>query len=121
MNLPGAPFHKLLISIFWAASFLSNGANTATASDNITPVACTFEHLPLMLLIFRTGMGGSDNTVQIGQHDPVPLSVGSSLMTATFQGQEFVFSLRMPANVSVSGQGSDTLTYHGECISSPPR
>lgn|GEM_PF-2767051 len=74
-----------------------------------------------MLLIFRTGMGGSDNTVQIGQHEPVPLSVGSSLMTATFQGQEFVFSLRMPANVSVTGQGSDTLTYHGDCISSPPR
>ena len=113
--------HGLLMSFVCASPFLAYGASGAVASDNLTPVACKFEHLPLMLLIFRSGMGGSDNTVQIGQHEPVPLSVGSSLMTATFQGQEFVFSLRMPANVSVSGQGSDTMTYHGDCISSPPR
>lgn len=113
--------HRLLVSLVCASSFLAYGATGVVASDNLTPVACKFEHLPLMLLIFRTGMGGNDNTVQIGQHEPVPLSVGSSLMTATFQGQNFIFSLRMPANVSVTGQGSDTVTYHGECISSPPR
>lgn len=112
---------RLLVSLVCSSSFLAYGATGVVASDNLTPVACKFEHLPSMLLIFRTGMGGNDNTVQIGQHEPVPLSVGSSLMTATFQGQNFTFSLRMPANVSVSGQGSDTMTYHGDCISSPPR
>lgn len=91
------------------------------AADNLLPVACKFEHLPLMLLITRGGMGADDNTVQIGDNEPVPLNIGSSLMTAQFEGQEFIFSLRMPASVSVTGQGSDTITYHGECISSPPR
>lgn len=121
MKLSSGTLHQLLILILCGASTVGYGANTASAADNLTPVACKFEHLPLMLLIFRTGMGGNDNTVQFGEHRPVPLSVGSSLMTATFEGQEFVFSLRMPANVSVRGQGSDTLTYHGDCISSPPR
>jgi hypothetical protein len=121
MKSPRWAIHRLFMSLIGASSFLAYGASGVVASDNLTPVACKFEHLPLMLLIFRSGMGGNDNTVQIGQQEPVPLSVGSSLMTATFQGQEFVFSLRMPANVSVSGQGSDTMTYHGDCVSSPPR
>ncbi len=47
---------------------------------------------------------------------PVPLSVGSSLMTAERGAQELVFSLRMPTNVSISAPGNDTITYYGECI-----
>ncbi|CAN7549339.1 hypothetical protein [Pararhizobium sp. LjRoot238] len=93
----------------------------AIAADNLVPVACKFEKLPLMLLISRGGMGAKDNTIQIGNASPVPLSIGSGLMTARFQGQEFVFAVAMPASVSIHGSGSDTLTYDGECISSPPR
>jgi hypothetical protein len=91
------------------------------AADNLVPTACKFEHLPLILIISRGGMGAKDNTVQIGDNKPVPLNIGSSLMIAEFKGQEFVLSLRMPASVSVSSRGADTVTYHGECISSPPR
>jgi hypothetical protein len=91
------------------------------AADNLVPTACKFEHLPLMLIISRGGMGAKDNTLQIGSNRPVPLNIGSSLMIAEFKGQEFVFSLRMPASVSVTSHGADTITYHGECISSPPR
>lgn len=98
---------------------VSGGA--AYATDNVVPVACKFEKLPLMLMITRGGMGADDNTIQIGNASPVPLSIGSGLMTASFQGQEFVFAVAMPASVSIHGSGSDTLTYYGECISSPPR
>ncbi|WP_447929048.1 hypothetical protein [Vreelandella sp. EE27] len=93
----------------------------ALSEDNLTPIACQFEHHPLMLLISRDGMGGQNNTLQIGDNDPVPLSIGSSLMNAEFQGQSYVFSLQIPANVTVSGSNSNSLTYHGTCISSPPR
>ncbi len=91
------------------------------AADNLVPTACKFEHLPLILIISRGGMGAKDNTVQIGDNRPVPLNIGSGLMITEFKGQEFVFSLRMPASVSVSSHETDTITYHGECISSPPR
>jgi hypothetical protein len=47
-------------------------------------------------------MGADDNTLQVGQTKHVPLNVGSSLMTAQYGAQEFVFSLRLPANVSVT-------------------
>lgn len=85
----------------------------------LSVTACKFEHLPLMLLINRGGMGASDNTLQIGDAHPVPLSIGSSLMLATVGAQEFTFSLRMPMNVSVSAPGNDTQTMYGECIGSP--
>ncbi|GAA0694104.1 hypothetical protein [Vreelandella titanicae] len=91
-------------------------AQTANSEDNLTPVACQFEHLPLMLIISRDGMGGQNNTLQIGDNEPVQLFIGSSLMNAEFQGQSYVFSLRIPANVTVG-----SLTYHGTCISSPRR
>lgn len=91
-------------------------AQAASSEDNLTPVACQFEHLPLMLMTIRDGMGGQNNTLQIGDNEPVPLFVGSSLMNAEFQGQGYVFSLRIPANVTV-----DSITYHGTCISSPRR
>jgi len=93
-------------------------AVAANAADEPTVVACKFEHFPLMLLTFRGGMGADDNTLQIGQTDPVELSVGSNLMAATYGAQNFTFSLRMPPNVSVSAPGQDVLTYHGECVSS---
>lgn len=109
-----------LMTLLFSASALAMAFADVRAEDNLIPVACKFEHLPLMLFIFRGGMGADDNTVQIGQNDPVTLNVGSSLMIAKFQNQEFIFSLDMPANVSIHGRGSNTLTYHGECISSPP-
>ncbi|RWB93111.1 MAG: hypothetical protein EOQ56_35485 [Mesorhizobium sp.] len=83
-----------------------------------TIVSCQFEKMPPMILTFRGGMGASDNTLQVGQTKPVPLSVGSSLMSAAYGAQEFTFSLRLPASVSVSAPGQDTQTFHGECISS---
>jgi hypothetical protein len=92
--------------------------SSAFANEQVV-VACKFEKLPLMLLTFNGGMGSEENTLQIGERTPVLLSVGSSLMVATVDAQEFVFSLRMPASVTVSGPGSsDNRTFDGECISS---
>lgn len=81
-----------------------------------TVISCSFEHLPTMILTIRGGMGAKDNTLQVGNDKPVPLSVGSSLMIAEHGAQELVFSLRMPTNVSISAPGNDTITYYGECI-----
>lgn len=89
----------------------------AGASEPVV-VSCNFERMPPMLLTFRGGMGADDNTLQIGQTPPVPLSVGSSMMLASYGAQEFSFSLRLPASVSVSAPGQDTKTFYGECISS---
>jgi hypothetical protein len=83
-----------------------------------TVISCQFEHLPPMLMIVRGGMGANDNSLQIGQRPPIPLSIGSSLMLAEVGIQEFTFSLRLPASVSISAPRNDTLTYYGECISS---
>ena len=80
-----------------------------------TVVTCKFEHMPTMVMTFRGGMGASDNTVKIGKKRPVPLSVGSSMMLATVGAQELSFSLRLPASVTVSAPGNDSLTYYGEC------
>jgi hypothetical protein len=98
-----------LISLLWVG---------IAAAEEPTFVSCTFDHLPLMQLIFRGGMGADNNTVQIGDHDPVQLSVGSNMMMATYHGQEYFFWLRLPYNVSIGGIGSDTKTYYGDCISS---
>lgn len=100
-----------------ALSFLTL-APFATHADEPVVVTCNFEKMPPMLLTFRGGMGADDNTLQIGQTKPVPLSVGSNLMTASYGAQEMVFSLRLPANVSVSANGQNTQTFYGECISS---
>lgn len=89
----------------------------ASAPKEPVVVSCKFDKLPLMILTFRDGMGAKNNTLQIGQNKPVPLSVGSSLMMAELHGQEFAFSLRLPASVSVTSQGSNTVTYHGDCVS----
>lgn len=82
-------------------------------------VSCKFEKLPLMILTYRGGMGADDNTLQVGSNPPVQLSVGSGLSSASFNAQEFVFSLRLPASVSItnSGSGGTSNTYSGECIS----
>ena len=82
-------------------------------------VSCKFEKLPLMILTYRGGMGADDNTLQIGSNPPVQLSVGSGFSTASFNAQEFVFSLRLPASVSVtnSGSGGTSVSYFGECAS----
>ncbi|RWD81307.1 hypothetical protein [Mesorhizobium sp.] len=105
---------RLLITMI----MISMTTMIAFAADEPTIVSCQFEKMPPMILMFRGGMGADDNSLQVGQTKPVPLSVGSSLMSAQYGAQEFVFSLRLPANVSVSALGSDTQTYYGECISS---
>ncbi|RWG22574.1 MAG: hypothetical protein EOQ55_03375 [Mesorhizobium sp.] len=88
------------------------------AAEELTIVSCNFERMPLMILTFRGGMGADDNTLQVGQTKPVPMSVGSNLMSAAYGAQEFTFSLRLPASVSVSVPGQHTQTFYGECISS---
>lgn len=100
----------------FAASPLLLFSSPASA---LSVTACKFERLPLMLIIARGGMGASDNTLQVGETPPVPLSMGSSLMLATVGVQELTFSLRMPSSVSVSAPGNDTQTFYGECIGSP--
>jgi hypothetical protein len=85
------------------------------------PIACHFDPLGLMLIVVRGGMGADDNTLQVGNAPPVPIAIGSNLMSASYQGQEFSISLRMPANVTDTGPGnSEPRTFDGQCISSPP-
>lgn len=88
-------------------------------AEEPTVVVCSFEELPLMMLTFRGGMGKSDNTLQVGDNEPVALSVGSGLMIAEYGAQEFTFSLRLPASITISnsGSGGSTATYNGTCIS----
>ncbi|WP_028732957.1 hypothetical protein [Rhizobium leguminosarum] len=102
-----------------AAALLSSSPLLAASASGAEPVivTCKFDKLPQMILTFRGGMGASDNTLQIGQTKPVPMSVGSILMSAEYGTQSFTFSLRLPANVSVSAPKQDTLTYYGDCIS----
>ncbi|ESX62685.1 hypothetical protein X759_34450 [Mesorhizobium sp. LSHC420B00] len=102
---------------FLASAWLLLLPTMATAAEP-TVVSCQFEKMPPMILTFRGGMGADDNSLQVGQTKPVPMSVGSNLMTAAYGAQEFTFSLRLPANVSVSAPGQDTQTFYGECISS---
>jgi hypothetical protein len=99
--------------VLLAAIGLYNVAHSAEP----TIVTCKFGKLPQMILTFRGGMGASNNTLQIGQSKSVPMSVGSSLMLAEVGPQSFTFSLRLPANVSISAPGQDTKTYYGDCIS----
>jgi hypothetical protein len=91
--------------IFW-------NSHTALAE---TVVICKFEKMPIMKLTFRGGMGADDNTLEIGKKEPVKLNVGSSVFSAQFGAQEFVFSLRLPSSVTVSAHSNNTLTYFGEC------
>ncbi len=106
---------SLLTAALLTSSLFLRTASASAAEPVI--VTCKFEKLPQMILTFRGGMGASDNTLQIGQSKPVPMSVGSSLTSAEYGTQSFTFSLRLPANVSVSAPGQDTLTYYGDCIS----
>lgn len=103
------------------ASVLISPVSARSATEEPTVIACAFEKQPLMLIIVRGGMGASDNTLQVGQTPPVPLEIGSGLMTATHGAQDFIFSLRSPATVTVGGAGSSR-TFNGECISTlqPP-
>jgi len=100
-------------------SLASIASASAAAPADAPPmqVDCGFEHLPPMILIFRGGMGAGDNTLQVGSDAPVQLSVGSSLMTAQHGAQELVFSLRLPATVSIHNPEplSETLTFYGQC------
>lgn len=106
------PLDRLAVAIALAMT------TTTSVAAEPTVVSCRFEKMPPMILTFRGGMGADDNTLQVGQTPAVPLNVGSSMMLATYGAQEFSFSLRLPASVSVSAPGSDTATYSGECISS---
>jgi len=103
------------ILILLAFVLISGPAHSATKEPTV--VACTFEKLPLMIMTIRGGMGASDNTLQVGQTQPVPLEIGSGMSTATHGKQDFIFSLRPPASVTVIRAGSDDQTFSGECIS----
>lgn len=103
-------FHAVLVMVLMSPS--------AVAAREPTIVSCKFETLPLMLFIFRGGMGATNNTVQVGASNPVELSVGSTMMTASLGEQEYSFSLRPPFSVTVIDPGSSRQTYYGECISS---
>jgi len=70
------------------------------------------------LILVKGGMGADDNTIKIGNNAPVPISIGSGLMSAEFQGQSYTFSLRLPANVSIDSPSTGSVTYHGHCIRS---
>lgn len=107
--------------LFCASSFV-DPATAHSEAEEPKVIACIFEKQPLMIMIVRGGMGATDNTLQIGQAPPVSLEIGSSLSIATRGTQEFVFSLRPPASVTVNGAGSSSMTYGGECISTvqPP-
>ena len=98
------------------ASVLIAGPALA-ATQQPTVIACSFDKQPLMIMTIRGGMGASDNTLQVGQTPPVQLDMGSGLMIATYSAQEYTFSLRNPASVTVSGAGSAFQTFNGECIS----
>lgn len=100
-----------------ALSILVAGAVRNEAPPTV--IRCHFEHMPPMVMILRDGMGGSRNTLQIGKRRPIPLSVGSSLMSASYGAQDLTFSLRLPSSVSVGAVGADTATYYGDC--SQPR
>jgi hypothetical protein len=96
-------------------TFLSVFACAQTAHGAASVIVCKFEHMPVMKLTLRGGMGADDNTLKVGKAKPVRLNVGSSLMIARFGAQELVFSLRLPQSVTVSAPDNDTLTYFGEC------
>jgi len=104
--------------LYSALAFISP-LSAHSATEEPTVVACNFEKQPLMIMIIRGGMQASDNTLQVGQTPPVPLEIGSGLSTATHGKQDFIFSLRSPASVTVYPAGSDShfQTYNGECIS----
>lgn len=98
---------------------LSLAYSSAVFAGEPTIISCKFDKLPTMIMIIRGGMGANNNTLQIGDHQPVELSMGSGLMMASFGMQEFVFSLRLPASVSISnaGSGGASMTYDGQCTS----
>ena len=105
------------IILIFLAFFLIPG-QTAWATEKPTIITCAFDKQPVMIMTIRGGMGASDNTLQIGQASPVPLEIGSGLLTATQDGRDFIFSLRAPASVTVIGAGSDDQTFSGACKSS---
>lgn len=109
---------RLLITL---SIMLAGTATTIAATEEPVIVSCQFDKMPPMILTFRGGMGAQDNTLQVGQTKPVQLSVGSSLMTAHYGAQQFVFSLRLPASISISAPGQNAQTYYGECISTLQR
>jgi hypothetical protein len=98
-----------------ALVMISGPAHSAT--EKPTVVTCTFEKQPVMIMTIRGGMGATDNTLQVGQTPPVPLEIGSGMSTATHGKQDFIFSLRSPASVTVSRAGSADQTFSGKCIS----
>lgn len=88
---------------------------TLQSAQAASAVACNFAGQPPMLLITRGGMGAANNTLHIAGHSRAyELSIGSSLMTATVSGRDYVFSLREPASVTI---GAKTLS--GKCVGAP--
>lgn len=89
--------------------------------DEPTIVSCKFENLPLMQFIFRGTSADESSTVQIGEREPLFLSIGSSTMSAHDEkrGTNYRFFLGTPPNVDVRSLGaSNDVNFYGDCISS---
>lgn len=86
---------------------------------DVVALACKFERLPLMILTYR--WSEDRRTLQVGDNKPVPMIVGSGYSGAVFEGQDYSFWLRRPANVTISGRGSDAQTFNVECVSTLSR
>lgn len=105
-----------VMAVSWIAiALLASSSGTPPRITSV--VACKFRSLPPMRLVFRGSSEDHASTVQIGREKPVPLAEGSGMSTAEYGLQELTFSLRLPASVTISAPGNDTLTYGGECHS----
>jgi hypothetical protein len=108
---------NISVIVLFCTLVISGFSLAKSAVEEPTVIACAFEKLPVMIMVVRSGMGAANNTLQIGQTQPVSLQMGSSLSTATHGTKEYVFSLRPPASVTVNGTEDGSKTHDGECIS----
>ena len=80
-------------------------------------VACQFDSLPLMLMVFRGGDHESRNTLQVGDGHPVPLRIERGAMVASYAGHELIFPATTLNSVAVAAPGGEPLTLPGRCVS----
>lgn len=100
--------------IFFLVGILTCISTASIADESI--VYCNFGGLPEMKLTIRGGMGASDNSLQIGNFEPVSLGVGSGLMSASFNDKSYTISWDYPASVTIS-ESNGYYTRFGGCSS----
>ena len=91
------------ILILLAFVLISGPAHSAT--EKPTVVACTFEKLPLTIMIFRGGMGASNNTLQVGQTPPVQLSVRPLRVSPPASSPPRLAATQLPSAIGSRHQG----------------